>query len=99
MGFFSKKRKSDVTEIDTYEDHGSTVHVLEGDDGIVEVEKVSMADFLPTGEQWCPDCHVKCEERDGGEWFECPECNWSITADEAEEFGGYPTLNSSYHKR
>lgn len=99
MGDSNKKRKSKVVEIDTYTKNGKTVHVLKGPDGIVEVEEVSMADYLPTGEQWCPRCHVKCEERDDGEWFECPKCNWSITADEAEEFGGYPTKASSYDER
>lgn len=55
-----------------------------------------MADFLPTGEQWCPHCHVQCEERDGGEWFECPECGYNITAEDAELFGSYPTEASTY---
>ena len=88
MGLFNKKRKSEVTEVDVYTEHGP--------DGKVEVSKVHMADFLPTGDQWCPYCHVQCEERDGGEWFECPSCGYSITAEDAELFGGHPTKASSY---
>ena len=73
MGLFNKKRKSEVTEVDVYTEHGNEVHVFDGPDGKVEVSKVNMADFLPTGEQWCPHCHVQCEKRDDGKWFECPE--------------------------
>ena len=65
MGLFNKKRKSEVTEVDVYTEHGNEVHVFDGPDGKVEVSKVHMADFLPTGEQWCPHCHVQCEERNG----------------------------------
>lgn len=71
MGLFNKKRKSEVTEVDVYTEHGNEVHVFDGPDGKVEVSKVNMADFLPTGEQWCPHCHVQCEKRDDGKWFEC----------------------------
>ena len=53
MGLFNKKRKSEVTEVDVYTEHGNEVHVFDGPDGKVEVNKVYMADFLPTGDQWC----------------------------------------------
>lgn len=59
-------------------------------------EKLSMKDFLPTGEQWCPDCHVKCIHKDG--YFECPECNWSISDEEVEYGDGYPTLESTEYR-
>ena len=96
MGLFNKKRKSEVTEVDVYKEHGNEVHVFDGPDGKVEVSKVNMADFLPTGEQWCPHCHVQCEKRDDGKWFECSECGYSITAEDAELFGSYPTEASTY---
>lgn len=51
MGLFNKKRKSEVTEVDVYTEHGNEIHVFDGPDGKVEVSKVHMADFLPTGEQ------------------------------------------------
>lgn len=96
MGLFNKKRKSKVTEVDVYTEHGNEVHVLDGPDGKVEVSKVHMADFLPTSEQWHPHCHVQCEKRDGGKWFEFPECGYCITAEDAELFGSYPTKASTY---
>lgn len=96
MGSFNKKRKSEVTEVDVYTEDGNEIHVFDGTDGKVEVSKVNMADFLPTGEPWCPHCNIQCEKRDYGKWFEFLECGYSITAEDAELFCIYPTKSSTY---
>lgn len=51
--------------------------------------------FLPTGEQYCPYCHIKISHRDEG-YYECEICNYSITDEEADYGDGYPTLESTY---
>lgn len=88
MGF-KKNKKSDITETVVKNDRGEEVHVLDGPDGTVEVERVHMKDFLPTGEEWCPHCHVQCDHYDEDEYFKCPECGWTITDWEIEEWGGH----------
>lgn len=76
-------------------DIGEEIHVMTGDDREVRAKKLSMADFLYSGEEYCPECHRICEHRDEGYW-ECPICFYSITDEESEEGYGYPTLNSTY---
>lgn len=93
---FEKNRKPDVEETVIKNSRGDDVHILDGEDGLVEVVKCHMEDFLPTGEEWCPHCHVKCIHHDKDEYFECPECGWTTCDWEIEEFGGHPTEASSY---
>ncbi len=91
-----KKKKVEIKETVTKNAKGDEVHVLDGPDGRVEVVKCSMADYLPTGEEWCPHCHVQCEHIVEDEYYKCPECGWTITDYEIEEYGGHPTERSSY---
>lgn len=51
--------------------------------------------FLPTGEQYCPDCHTQMAHREDG-YFECEICYYSITDEEAANGEGHPTLESTY---
>ena len=69
---------------------GDAIHVV----GDMLVKEVHPSDWLPTGEQWCPECHVKMERKE--DEFVCPECGTDITVEEAEEGWGYPTLESTY---
>ena len=55
---------------------------------------INIDSFLPTGNQYCPDCHTVMAHRDG--YYECEICNYSITDDEAEDGYGHPTLESTY---
>lgn len=95
MGF-KKNKKSDITETVVKNGRGEDVHILDGPDGKVEVKRVHMKDFLPTGEEWCPHCHVQCDHYDEDEYFKCPECGWTITDWEIEEWGGHPTEAASH---
>lgn len=82
----------DDEDDDSYEDdNGDIVHVM-SDGG--SIRDIFMAKYLKSGEEWCPDCHIKMTNR--GEYFECPECNFSITKEESENGEGHPTLESSY---
>lgn len=56
---------------------------------IFNIKKLSALDWLPTGEEYCPDCHKLLMHRDG--YWKCDICKYSITDDD-----GYPTLDSTY---
>ena len=56
---------------------------------------INLKYFLPTGEQYCPDCHAKMSHRAEG-YFECDICYYSITDEEAENGEGCSTLESTY---
>ncbi len=79
-----------------HNDFGEEIHVF-GDDEL-RVKKLDPSIWLPTGQQWCPDCHIPAEHRGEGEdgYWECPQCRWSITDQEAEDGDRYPTLESTY---
>lgn len=53
--------------------------------------------FLPTGNQYCPYCHVMTAHRPEG-YYECEICNYSITDEEAADGDGYHTLESTYEE-
>ncbi|MFI3173949.1 MAG: hypothetical protein R3Y53_01955 [Bacillota bacterium] len=76
------------TEIDKYIFKDETREVM--------IEKLDVSIWLLTGEQYCPECHIKTTHKDG--YYECPECNWSITDEEAEDGEGYPTEEASHDK-
>lgn len=86
MVFFKGKRKDAM---------GENVYVYKDELGTTEIKKLHMADYLFTGDQWCPNCHVKCAHHVEDEYYECTECNWSITDEEAED-DGYPSEASTY---
>ena len=89
------KRKDDYEEVDIqYDGAGNEIHVFDGPLGKAFVKKLSSIDWLPTGEEYCPDCHKLLTHRDG--YWECDICKYSITDDEAENGDGYPTLDSTY---
>lgn len=89
------KHKNDYEEEGIqYDGAGNEVHIFNGPLGKMFIKKLSSLDWLPTGEQYCPDCHVQLVHRDG--YWECEECKYSITDDEADNGDGYPTLDSTY---
>lgn len=54
--------------------------------------------WVYTGHQYCPDCHIEAKliKTPDGNYFECPQCKWSVTEEEAEEGYGAPSLEASY---
>ncbi len=91
----NKKRRWNTVNI-RKDPLGEDIYV--GSDGYetVEVKRLHMADYLPTGDQWCPECHVKCIHYAEDKYWQCPTCNWAMTEEEYEMFGGYPTEAASY---
>ena len=73
---------------------GDVIHEIVGSNGPMLVKKLDMSVWLPTDEQYCPECHKRMEQLDG--YFECSSCGYSITDDEVEYGDGYPTLESTY---
>lgn len=95
MSLFDKWIKNDNNDDDGEEiilnGNGDEVHVFK--DGTTILESHTEY-WLPTGEEWCPDCHVLMEHKDG--YWECPDCGHSITDEESEYGEGYPTKESTY---
>jgi hypothetical protein len=99
MGLFKKKKSSvpEIIEKEVRKDEvGRDVHVFDGPDGEVEVTRISAASRLPTGEEWCPRCHIPCVHHDEDKYYECPDCGWTTEDWEIEQWGGHPTEESSY---
>lgn len=63
-----------------------------------EFHKLDMSKFLYDGEQYCPNCHIKCNYDEKHECFRCPNGDWDITLEEAEDGDGYPTEEASYEE-
>lgn len=63
-------------------------------DGTMAVKKLNAADYLFSGKEYCPDCHIQEEHREG--YWECPVCFHSITDDESENGEGHPSIESTY---
>lgn len=92
MGLFGKKKKVKDTVIRNT--IGDEVHVRETPSGTMFVKKLNMSDYLYSGEEYCPDCHILMDHRDG--YWECPTCCYSITDEESEAGEGHPTMESTY---
>ena len=88
------RRKKDFDEEIQYDGAGREIHIFDGPLGKSFVKKLSAADWLPTGEQYCPNCHIKLTRLDG--YWECGKCVYDISDDDAEAGEGYPTLESTY---
>ena len=86
--------KDKFTERVVKNDIGEEIHIMTGEDREVRVKKLSMADFLYSGEEYCPNCHRQCEHTDDG--FVCDVCGYSISDEDSEDGEGYPTLNATY---
>ena len=95
FGKHDKRSEYDFEEIITTDELGNEVHTFRNSDGEeVHIKKFSMEYRLPTGDEWCPNCHIKMIHKDG--YFECPECLHSITDEESEYGEGFPTKESTY---
>ncbi len=70
---------------------GEEIHIF--DDGI-RIKKISMFSRLPSGQQFCPNCHKPIVHKNN--YWECMICNYSITDNEVQNGYGYPTEESSY---
>lgn len=57
-------------------------------------KKINASDFIYTGNQWCPECHVMMA-RTTGMW-KCVSCQYYFTDDDLEMLGGYPTYESTF---
>lgn len=91
----SKNKKQDYEEENIeYDGAGNEIHIFNGPLGKAFVKKISMANWLPTGEQYCPDCH--CLMKHKSDYWECGKCGYTITDDEADNGDGYPTLDATY---
>lgn len=91
----SNKRKNDYEEEGIqYDGAGNEIHIFNGPLGKAFVKKLSAINWLPTGEQYCPDCHCLMTHTD--DYWECDECRYTITDDEADNGDGYPTLDATY---
>lgn len=73
---------------------GDEIHVFDTPNGEVRVKSIRPGDYIYTGEQWCPDCHIQMIDK--GYVFECPQCGTETDKELAEEGLGYPTLESTY---
>lgn len=87
------KRKNQTEKIETNA-IGEEIHVFSGTNGTVRIKKLSMFSKLPTGNQFCPDCHKPITHKQ--DYWECNICNYSITNEEVENGDGFPTLESTY---
>lgn len=96
MGLFNFGKKKPVKRVGGYTDGGNhKVDVFDGPDGVVEIKRCNTKDRLPTGLQYCPDCHTLCDHKPEG-YYECPICKYSITDEEADEGYGYPSVEATY---
>lgn len=75
-------------------DIGEEIHIFDGASGEVRIKKMSMFSRIPTGEQYCPDCHKPIIHKK--DFWECEICNYSITDDEVLDGDGFPTKESTY---
>lgn len=93
MGFLGKffSGGREVSESSDTDEYGREVHTFDDGDEVVEVTKASALDYIYNGTEWCPYCKIKCKHHKAEQYFECPQCSYSITDEEAEEGRGYPS--------
>lgn len=94
MGLFDKRKKDEITDEIIINDAGQEMHILNGDNGPMVIKKLDHSVWQATGEEWCPDCHIKMTHKDG--YWECRDCKGSITDEESELGDGYSTEESTY---
>ena len=88
-------KKDNYEERLEHNEIGEEIHVFNSHDGEeTRIKKIDPAYFIPTGEEYCPDCKCLLEHKE--DYWECPKCGYSITDDESENGEGYPTLESTY---
>jgi len=93
MKFMNKK---ETKETITYNDIGEEIHVFDGPNGKAAIKRLHSESKLPTGKEYCPDCHKPIIHKAG--YWECQICKYSITDGESEYGDGYPTLESTYEE-
>ncbi|MDR1549076.1 MAG: hypothetical protein LBT06_10875 [Hungatella sp.] len=86
--------KKGTKETITYNGIGEEIHVFDGQNGREAIKKLHAK--LPTGKEYCPDCHKPIIHKAG--YWECQICKYSITDEESEYGDGYPTLESTYEE-
>ena len=93
-----KRKNKEPRLIDTItNDIGEKIYIYDGDDGEMRIKEANFyPSFGQTGEQWCPNCHIKCEHHKKDGYFECPSCGYNIWDDEAEYGDGYSCLEATY---
>ena len=92
---FGKKRNKEETLLSGL---GEVVHALKdsfGNDQI-RIKDYNPANYINTGEQWCPDCHVEMIYEE--DYYECPVCGHQVTEDDIECGYGCATLEASYEE-
>lgn len=87
-------KSSSVSERVFHNVIGEEIHEVDGQHGKMLIKRISHSAWEYTGVQWCPECHIEIIRKEG--YFECPQCKYSITDEEAECGDGYPTLESTY---
>lgn len=80
-----------------YDEAGREVHVFEDEFGEeTTVREYRPEDYLPSGHQWCPNCLKEMIHKN--DIWECEECGFYLTDDEADP--GLPSLAAAidYHE-
>ena len=92
-----KKQKTEEISVDMTENNfGEEITIFNGPYGESRAKAFRADAFLPTGEEWCPNCHVKMAWREGDIW-DCPICEREIDMFDVNELGeSHPTLEASY---
>lgn len=89
-----KKRKKKQTEQIIHNAIGEEIHVFDGPNGKTRIKRMSMFSRIPTNIQFCPHCHKPIIHKNN--FWECDNCNYSITDEEVENGDGFPTMESTY---
>lgn len=94
MGDESTRKKKKQTEQVALNAIGEEIHIFDGSNGKARIKKVSMFSRIPTGFQFCPDCHKPIVHKKN--FWECDICNYSIADEEIKNGEGFPTEESTY---
>lgn len=52
--------------------------------------------WVSTGEEYCPECHIKMVNIDHG--YKCPTCGHDISYEESSNGDGFPSLEATYEQ-